>query len=187
MADNVIEEGRSRIEDILLKKYEGQPLSRIEEILLDLYNDIVHLDPETGLIPMDKIPPQVFERMITVTDDTARFALTTDDVQNGDVVYVNDAMLMYFVVDDTHLSTEAGYMQFAAGIAAKAVADKNGNDITTTYATKTEVNAVDDRIDDQEDTTAQGGNGYAIINGIRVYVSATPPTGARTGDLWIGG
>ena len=187
MADNVIEEGRSRIEDILLKKYEGQPLSRIEEILLDLYNDIVHLDPETGLIPVDKIPPQVFERMKTVIDDTARFALTTDDVQNGDWVYVNSTQIMYFVSDDTNLDKEAGYTPVAAGIAAKAVGDKNGNDITTTYATKTEVNAVDERIDDQEDTTAQGGNGYAIINGRRVYVSDTPPTGARTGDLWIGG
>lgn len=29
----------------------------------------------------------------------------------------------------------------------------------------------------QQDTIADGGNGYAIINGIRVYVSATAPTG----------
>ena len=28
---------------------------------------------------------------------------------------------------------------------------------------------------------------YITVNGIRVYVSATQPTGARTGDLWIGG
>lgn len=32
-------------------------------------------------------------------------------------------------------------------------------------------------ISKQQDSTAQGGNGYAIINGIRVYVSATAPTG----------
>ena len=31
------------------------------------------------------------------------------------------------------------------------------------------------------------GDDYIEINGIRVYVSATAPTGARTGDLWIGG
>lgn len=29
----------------------------------------------------------------------------------------------------------------------------------------------------QQDSTAQGGNGYAIINGIRLYVSSTAPTG----------
>lgn len=32
-----------------------------------------------------------------------------------------------------------------------------------------------------------GGTDYITVNGIRVYVSATQPTGARTGDLWIGG
>jgi hypothetical protein len=32
-------------------------------------------------------------------------------------------------------------------------------------------------ISNQQNTTAQGGNGYAIINGIRLYVSSTAPTG----------
>lgn len=32
-----------------------------------------------------------------------------------------------------------------------------------------------------------GGTDYLTVNGIRVYVSTTAPTGARTGDLWIGG
>lgn len=32
-----------------------------------------------------------------------------------------------------------------------------------------------------------GGTDYITVGGIRVYVSATAPTGARTGDLWIGG
>lgn len=34
---------------------------------------------------------------------------------------------------------------------------------------------------------SEGGTNYITVNGIRVYVSATPPTGARTDDLWIGG
>lgn len=32
-------------------------------------------------------------------------------------------------------------------------------------------------IDGQQNTTASGGNGYALINGIRLYVSSTAPTG----------
>lgn len=32
-------------------------------------------------------------------------------------------------------------------------------------------------IEAQQNAIADGGNGYAIINGIRVYVSATAPTG----------
>ena len=42
---------------------------------------------------------------------------------------------------------------------------------------------------EQEKTTGmtEGGSNYITVGGIRVYVSATPPTGARTDDLWIGG
>ena len=55
--------------------------------------------------------------MIPVKDDTARKALTSSDVQKGDVVKVESTGQMYFVVDDTKLSTDAGYMQFTAGAA----------------------------------------------------------------------
>lgn len=89
-----------------------------------------------GTIPTSQIPAEVFERMKVVADDTARFALTTSDVQNGDIVYVDATQLMYYVYDDTKLNVEAGYKTFAAGTAAKAIADKNGNDITTEYQTK---------------------------------------------------
>ena len=42
---------------------------------------------------------------------------------------------------------------------------------------------------EQQKTTGMtaGGSDYITVGGIRVYVSATAPTGARTGDLWIGG
>ena len=44
-------------------------------------------------------------------------------------------------------------------------------------------------LSEQAKTTGmtEGGSDYITVNGIRVYVSATAPTGARTGDLWIGG
>ena len=44
-------------------------------------------------------------------------------------------------------------------------------------------------IDAQQEAIADGGNGYAIINGIRIYVSATAPTGdgIPDGSIWIGG
>ena len=44
-------------------------------------------------------------------------------------------------------------------------------------------------LSEQQKTTGmtEGGSNYITVNGIRVYVSATAPTGARTGDLWIGG
>lgn len=205
MADNVIETGRSRIEDILLSASNGEPLSRIEEILLSLYQDLVHLDDQ-GLIPASLLPPQVFEHCEVVVDDTARFALTTDDVQNGDLVYVNSSQTMYFVLDDTKLDREAGYLPLAAGVAAKAIADENGNNITQTYATKQELGGKQDAIDadnklsadlvDDSTSTNKFTNaadktklGRIIMDSTEdtlLFVQATQPTGTiPEGSIWI--
>lgn len=171
-----------------------------------------------GLVPLSQLPPATMEHMVTVADDTARFALTTSDVQNGDTVYVDSTEQMYMVVDDTNLSSETGYKAYAAGTATRAIADKNGADITTTYQTSTlgswtagsatshstpastdtvleALEKIDNnqRLDEtnissQQNTIADGGNGYALVNGIRVYVSATEPTGTiPDGSIWIRG
>lgn len=144
----------SRVEailsNILGEEYELKlGKSRVEDLLIGIAGLIANtpqLDND-GLIPISYIPPIAFEQCVTVQDDTARFALTTDDVQNGDCVYVNSSQIMYFVVDDTKLDLVAGYKALAAGIAAQAVADKDGNDITTTYATKNELTGKQDAID----------------------------------------
>lgn len=209
MADNVIETGRSRIEDILLKAYEGQPLSRIEDILLSMYQDLVHLD-ENGLVPASVLPPQVFEHCEVVENDTARFALTTDDVQNGDLVYVNATQVMYFVKDDTKLDLEAGYLPLAAGVAAKAVADENGNNITQTYQTKllgswTEGQASShstpastdavlealEKIDnnqrlDEGNISSLAGHFTFSANSKHYYLQPEQPSNPSDGDIWIG-
>jgi hypothetical protein len=95
-----------------------------------------------GLIPVSQIPPVVIERLVKVADDTARFALTTATVQNGDTVQTIDNNKMYAVIDDTHLDSEQGYQVYVAGMAARAVGDQNGNTIDTTYATISYVDAI---------------------------------------------
>lgn len=142
----------------------------------EISNGYVTLDDD-GFIPIEYIPPEIIERMYTVTNDTARFALTTDEVQNGDVVYVNSTQIMYLVKDDTKLSSEAGYKEFAAGIAGRAIADEDGNNIKQTYVKKTGAQYVP--LDEN--------NKYYTVNGIRVYVSGTEPTGSiPEGSLGIG-
>ena len=42
-------------------------------------------------------------------------------------------------------------------------------------------------ISKQQDTTAQGGNGYAIINGKRLYMTDSEPATGRIGDIWLYG
>ena len=72
----------------------------------------------TGVLSLSNIPAGALERLVPVTDDTARFKLTKDTAQNGDVIKVTATGKMYFVKDDTKLSTEDGYEVFVAGTAA---------------------------------------------------------------------
>lgn len=70
-----------------------------------------------GVINIENLPHGALERLCIVADDTARFALTTDDVQNGDTVKVVDTDKLYYVKDDTNLDSEAGYEPYSNGTA----------------------------------------------------------------------
>lgn len=72
----------------------------------------------SGLIPIAQIPPTSLERLVAVADQTARYALTTATVQNGDTVKQNDTGLLYLVKDDTNLGNANGYEVYVAGTAA---------------------------------------------------------------------
>ena len=72
----------------------------------------------SGTIDIARLPASAIERVTTVADDTARKALTTATVQNGDTVKVASTGRMYFVVDDTKLNSDDGYMEYSAGTAA---------------------------------------------------------------------
>ena len=61
----------------------------------------------TGVLDISNIPASVVERLSIVENDAARLALTSEEVQNGDSVKVQDTGLMYFVKDDTKLGNPA--------------------------------------------------------------------------------
>ena len=91
-----------------------------------------------GVLSLSNIPAAAQERVYVAADDTARLALTTSSVQNGDVVKVTSTGKMYFVVDETKLNSEAGYMVFAAGTAASvAWANVTGKPSTFTPSSHT--------------------------------------------------
>ena len=71
----------------------------------------------TGTLPLSVIPVGALDRLSIVADQTARFALTTATVQNGDTVKQNDTGLMYYVIDDTNLDSALGYEIYTAGSA----------------------------------------------------------------------
>lgn len=72
----------------------------------------------TGVIPLSSIPKGAQERFVPVADNAARLALSTEDVQNGDVVKVEDSGIMYYIVDDAKLGTEDAFAVFTAGAAS---------------------------------------------------------------------
>lgn len=77
----------------------------------------VEAEKITGIIGLDNLPQGALERCVVVKNDEARFALTSDDVQTGDTVKVESTGLMYFIKDDTKLSSEEGYEVYTAGSA----------------------------------------------------------------------
>lgn len=76
----------------------------------------------TGVLSIDNIPKEAMPTYVRVANDTERFALTKNDVQNNDIVMVegitaDDPVTMYWVIDDTKLNSPAGYQAFTAAIA----------------------------------------------------------------------
>ena len=73
-----------------------------------------------GYVELSQMNPAVIERVVVVADEAARYALTTAQVQNGDVVNQQSPLpeTMWYVVDDTNLDNSAGYLPFSAGVAS---------------------------------------------------------------------
>lgn len=71
----------------------------------------------SGTIDIARLPSGALERLVVVANETARFALTTDDVQLGDTVKQEDTGVMYYVKDTDHLDSAAGYEEYTAGAA----------------------------------------------------------------------
>lgn len=72
-----------------------------------------------GMIDISHLPQGALERVVQVADDTARFKLTVSQVQLGDTVKVLSSKMMYIVIDESKLSSEAGYMEYTAGQASQ--------------------------------------------------------------------
>jgi len=89
-----------------------------EEIEVDLSHGHDASRITTGTIDIDRLPAAALDRLVVVGDDDERFALTSEDVQKGDTVKVEEDKLMYRVVDVNELDNEDGYQVYKAGRAA---------------------------------------------------------------------
>ena len=93
------------------------------DVIVNDANGVTKKAQLSDVLSLSNLPSGALERMVDVADQTARYALTTATVQNGDTVRQLDTGVMYVVVDDTKLDEAAGYKEYVAGTAAKALAD----------------------------------------------------------------
>ena len=85
----------------------------------------------SGTIDIARLPAAALERCVVVANDTARFDLTTSDVQLGDTVKVTDTNKMYMVTNTSELDNANGYTEFSAGHAATADSATSASRLTT--------------------------------------------------------
>lgn len=133
--------------------------------------DITDIDAskiKSGTIDIDRLPKGAIERMVYVKDDAARFALTTHTVQNGDTVKVTSTKKMFYVIDDTKLSSEAGYEPYTAE-SASAVPWSGVTGKPTTFTPEAHTHAISDVTDLQE-----------TLTGLRQDVNAKPSKDTNT-------
>ena len=87
-------------------------------------------------------------------------------------------------------NTELAGSLSLSDVGAQAALDTDQMAAVNSGITSEKLGTVENNISSEQAKTtgmSEGGSNYITVGGIRVYVSATAPTGARTGDMWIGG
>ena len=143
--------------------------------------DITSLDASkitSGTISIDRLPQGALERLIVVADDTTRFKLTSSTIQKGDTVKVTATGKMYYVVDETKLSSESGYEVYAAGTAA-SVPWSGVTGKPSTYTPSSHTHTKSQITDFPTSMPANGGNALTV-NGHTVNTDV--PSGAKFTD-----
>lgn len=119
----------------------------------------------SGTISIDRLPQAALERLVVVDNDTARYDLTTSDVQLGDVVKVESSGLMYYVKDTAELDSAAGYEAFTAGSASSVPwSGVTGKPSTFTPSTHTHPYA---------GSASAGGPANSVANALTISLNGT--------------
>lgn len=125
----------------------------------------------TGQIDASLLPAGALSQLKIVADQTARFTLTTSDVQVGDTVKQDDNGELYYVVDETNLNNSTGYKTYNSIVNAAEVLYSN----TTSGITATDIQTAVDEVESRVDTLEADSH-------VVVTISADDPT-QQTLDL----
>lgn len=132
----------------------------------------------TGTVPLESIPKDAQAKIVQVNSDEARLALTTDDVQNNDVVVVVDtdgnASSVYWISDASKLGTADAanaFTPFPASVAAavdwSGVQNKPETFPPSTHThTTLEVTAITDNADVHGLTAADNYSAASTVTGL---------------------
>lgn len=132
----------------------------------------------TGTVPLESIPKDAQAKIVQVNSDEARLALTTDDVQNNDVVVVvatdGSTSAVYWVSDASKLGTDDAanaFTPFPAGVAAavdwSGVQNKPETFPPSVHThTTLEVTAITDNADIHSLTTADNYSAASTVTGL---------------------
>ena len=107
MNDTTIHPTQEQIDD-WNSKADKEHTHSVDTIELDVSNVI-------GSLSIDQIPDDAKERQVTVTSEEELLALTVDEVQNGDFVYINYSETkneVVIVVDQTKLGTRDAFISY---------------------------------------------------------------------------
>ena len=138
----------------------------------------------TGTLPLSVVPKAALERVVHVTNQAARFQLTTDTVQLGDTVIQDDTGVMYIVVDESKLNTAEGYEEYAATTATNALHADEADVLSTARTIRTNLaSTATASFDGSANVTpgvtgtlplANGGTGATTANAAEYNIIGTP-------------
>ena len=90
----------------------------------NLEQSTINADQIDGVLDVDNIPATALPIVKIVENESAMFALSSSDVQIGDVVKAQDTNKLYYVIDDTNLDNIAGYTEFNASVDWSTITNK---------------------------------------------------------------
>ena len=103
---------------------------------------------------------------------------------------IDTAAVEQIATNTTAISGKQDIIDSSHMLSADLVDDSSSTNKFATAAQLAQIGTNETNISSEQAKTTgmtEGGSNYITVGGIRVYVSATAPIGARTGDLWIGG
>lgn len=148
----------------------------------------------SGTINVERLPKNALERLLIVTNDEERFALTNEQIQKGDTVKVVSTKKMYYVADDNKLNSNDGYVEYSASsdwstitnLPKSFTPEKHIHSAKDTVMKEyVLVNSSDDIKPSDDLNTAIGKLEYKIQNGINTFIHTLPNEPPNHNYIWM--